>query len=195
MLSVGTGLRTRVAATVATAALGSAVLLPATQAAAVPQVRTASVATVGATAKSGEYKYHFSYNVIRTTESAQTAFRKMNKIMNGVFPVPGMPKTVKKNQRICLKMVKKCNPVRVTAVGKTSFTLLSLPGHLEGAGKYITFSLKKNGYKLVLDVQAHGPKAVWQKYPLTTKSNRLFAKGMWAAYAVNLAKAAEYNLI
>lgn len=193
----------RVAGTAVAAVVGAALLLPALPAAAADTTGTNAVAAQSARASAvpmaaagkSEYKYHFTYRVIRKTTSAEVSFKKMNKIMNGVFPIKGMPKTVKKNQKICLKMVKDCNPVRVTAIGKTSFTLKSLPGHLEGAGKYITFKLvKKNGY-LVLDVSAHGPKAVWQKHPLTEKSNRLFAKGMWGAYAVNLAKAAEYNLV
>lgn len=203
MHALNGGAGKRMAGTAVTAAIGAALLLPAVPASAAPAAATQNVAAVqtaqapaaATAAAKGEYKYHFTYRVIRKTTPAEVSFKKMNKIMNGVFPIKGMPKTVKKNQKICLKMVKDCNPVRVTAVGKTYFTLKSLPGHLEGAGKYITFKLvKKNGY-LVLDVSAHGPKAVWQKHPLTEKSNRLFAKGMWGAYAVNLAKAAEYNLV
>ncbi|MET9844895.1 hypothetical protein [Streptomyces ossamyceticus] len=207
MHALNGGAGRRMAGTAVTAAIGAALLLPAVPASAAQAtpvtgvgnavaVQAAQAPTAPAVAAKGsEYKYHYTYRVIRKTTPAEVSFKKMNKIMNGVFPIKGMPKTVKKNQKICLKMVKDCNPVRVTAVGKTYFTLKSLPGHLEGAGKIITFKLvKKNGY-LVLDVSAHGPKAVWQKHPITDKSNRLFARGMWGAYAVNLAKAAEYNLV
>jgi hypothetical protein len=194
MYALNGGAGKRMAGTAVAAAIGAALLLPAVPASAAPAAPAAQAAPAVA-AKGGEYTYHYTYRVIRKTTPAEVSFKKMNKIMNGVFPIKGMPKTVKKNQKICLKMVKDCNPVRVTAVGKTYFTLKSLPGHLEGAGKIITFKLvKKNGY-LVLDVSAHGPKAVWQKHPITDKSNRLFARGMWGAYAVNLAKAAEYNLV
>ncbi|BBC33619.1 hypothetical protein SGFS_049130 [Streptomyces graminofaciens] len=195
MRDINGGMGKRVAGTAVTAALGAALLLPAVPASAAPAAGAQNAAATTAVAAKADYKYHFTYRVIRKTTPAEVSFKKMNKIMNGVFPIKGMPKTVKQGQKICLKMVKDCNPVKVTKVGKTYFTLKSLPGHLEGAGKNITFKLvKRNGY-LVLDVTASGPKAVWQKHPLTEKGNRLFAKGMWGAYAVNLAKAAEYNLV
>lgn len=147
-------------------------------------------------ARGGQYGYHYEYYVSRRTATAQVSFRKMNRIMNSVFPIPGMPKTVKKGQKICLKGGGRCNPVRVTKVGKTSFVLKSLPGHLEGAGKVITFTLKKkSGGRLYLDVRAKGPKTVWQRHPLGGGANKLFAKAMWGMYATNLGSAAQYNLI
>ncbi|MFD4476146.1 hypothetical protein ACFWPU_08525 [Streptomyces sp. NPDC058471] len=147
-------------------------------------------------ARGSQYGYHFEYYVSRRTATAQVSFRKMNRIMNSVFPIPGMPKTVKKGQKICLKGGGRCNPVRVTKVGKTYFVLKSLPGHLEGAGKVITFTLKKkSGGRLYLDVRAKGPKTVWQRHPLGGGANKLFAKTMWGMYATNLSSAAQYNLI
>ncbi|GAA3125569.1 hypothetical protein GCM10010449_53800 [Streptomyces rectiviolaceus] len=147
-------------------------------------------------ARGGQYGYHYEYFVSRRTATAQVSFRKMNRIMNSVFPIPGMPKTVKKGQKICLKGGGRCNPVRVTKVGKTYFRLKSLPGHLEGAGKVITFTLKKkSGGRLYLDVRAKGPKTAWQRHPLGGGANKLFAKGMWGMYATNLSSAAQYNLI
>ncbi|MGW7084063.1 hypothetical protein ACWGH2_11285 [Streptomyces sp. NPDC054871] len=147
-------------------------------------------------ARGGQYGYHYEYFVSRRTATAQVSFRKMNHIMNAVFPIPGMPKTVKKGQKICLKGGGRCNPVRVTKVGKTYFRLKSLPGHLEGANKLITFTLKKkSGGRLYLDVRAKGPKTAWQRHPLGGGANKLFAKGMWGMYATNLSSAAQYNLI
>ncbi|MGW7076633.1 hypothetical protein [Streptomyces sp. NPDC054866] len=147
-------------------------------------------------ARGGQYGYHYEYFVSRRTATAQVSFRKMNHIMNSVFPIPGMPKTVKKGQKICLKGGGRCNPVRVTKVGKTYFRLKSLPGHLEGANKLITFTLKKkSGGRLYLDVRAKGPKTAWQRHPLGGGANKLFAKGMWGMYATNLSSAAQYNLI
>ncbi|MWA11459.1 hypothetical protein [Streptomyces sp. BA2] len=202
------GVRTAVVGLALSAAvLASGAPAQATATGAGQPVRTAAVAAeqpapaaeLGAqprAARGGQYGYHYEYFISRRTATAQVSFRKMNRIMNAVFPIPGMPKTVKKGQKICLKGGGRCNPVRVTKVGKTYFRLKSLPGHLEGANKLITFTLKKkSGGRLYLDVRAKGPKTAWQRHPLGGGANKLFAKGMWGMYATNLSSAAQYNLI
>ncbi|WP_030614500.1 hypothetical protein [Streptomyces sclerotialus] len=183
-----------VAAVMCSAVLGAAV--PAQAAGPVAKPAAAVRTTAAVAAKSSQYSYHYTYDLFRQAESAKSSFHKMNKIMKGVFPLKGMPKTVKKGQKICLEGGKKCNPVLVTKVGQTYFTLKSLPGHLEGAGKYITFSLKKKSDDtLYLDVRAKGPKTVWQKHPLGGSANYLFAKASWGLFAHQLREVGQYNLI
>ncbi|MEV5238368.1 hypothetical protein AB0K89_04455 [Streptomyces cinnamoneus] len=130
----------------------------------------------------------------KTTEAAHEMFARANTMMNRLFPLKGVPKTIRAGDQYCLQ-AGGCNPVKVTEVGMRHFTYLSLPGHAEGPGKHITFTLEKNGYTIYLVVDARGPKAAWQRFPLLNDGNYLFAKGMWAAFAFNMAKAAEAGVI
>ncbi|MHB8290073.1 MAG: RHS repeat-associated core domain-containing protein, partial [Acidimicrobiales bacterium] len=80
------------------------------------------------------------------------------------------------------------NPVLVTGLTSTSLSLLSLPGHLEGAGNTITFSFfygKKTG-DTYLRVQASGPMQWFDHIPAYEGARQNLATIMWADLAVNL---------
>ncbi|MGW2938496.1 hypothetical protein ACWDA7_43530 [Streptomyces sp. NPDC001156] len=70
------------------------------------------------------------------------------------------------------------------AIGTTSFTFLSLPGHTEGPGRIITFSFQQDPttQRLYLDVNAQGP---WSWSSEITRDAGT-ARGFWQDYASNL---------
>lgn len=76
------------------------------------------------------------------------------------------------------------NPIEVVAIGTTSFTFLSLPGHAEGAGRLITFSFVVDPMtlRLYLDVAARGS---WTIQAELTRDGGV-ANNFWKEYANNL---------
>lgn len=124
------------------------------------------------------YGYDYTYSLKGTggaawkpqSKSGQAMFSYVKPRLARLFPLGGMVNSPTVGKRLNLyalatPWVK--NPVQVTAVGSLSFQLKSLPGHLEGANNYITFSFSGTQ----LRVRATGPKAVdppkgWIPYPL-----------------------------
>jgi hypothetical protein len=80
------------------------------------------------------------------------------------------------------------NPIKVYGIDSTSFTFLSLPGHAEGAGRYISFTfapLIMEPDCISLYVHAWGP---WSLTAEITRDSGL-AESVWASYANNIADA------
>jgi hypothetical protein len=81
------------------------------------------------------------------------------------------------------------NPVQVVGRTATSFTFRSLPGHFEGADRFITFSFYKVGVDPLGDIRlranAWGPWTL-NAY-LTIQSGQ--AKAFWNQFAVNVGNA------
>jgi hypothetical protein len=81
------------------------------------------------------------------------------------------------------------NPVRVVERTATSFTFVSLPGHAEGADRYIRFTFYKVGTDpyadLRLQAQAWGP---WTAAAAATISSGL-ANYFWSQFAANVGRA------
>jgi hypothetical protein len=81
------------------------------------------------------------------------------------------------------------NPVQVVGRTSTSFTFKSLPGHFEGAGRFITFAFYKVGIDPFGDIRlratASGPWTL-NAY-LTIQSGQ--AKAFWNQFAVNVGNA------
>ena len=95
-----------------------------------------------------------------------------------------MPRTVRTGATY--KLRPGSNPVKVTAVGKDYFTLRSLPGHAEGAGKNVTFKIKYTKPNYVLSASANGPARAWQKKPMLKFGNKLFAYSLWSSFACRI---------
>lgn len=123
------------------------------------------------------YGYDYSFSLKGTggaswkaqSKSGTAMFAWVKPRLARLFPLGGMVNNPKVNQKLNLYAfgTSRKNPVRVEAVGSRSFKLKSLPGHLEGANNYITFSFTGT----TLRVMATGPKAVsfpkdWVPYPL-----------------------------
>jgi hypothetical protein len=81
------------------------------------------------------------------------------------------------------------NPVRVVERTATSFTFISLPGHAEGANRYIRFTFYKVGIDpladLRLQAQAWGP---WTAAAAATITSGL-AQYFWSQFAANVGAA------
>lgn len=77
--------------------------------------------------------------------------------------------------------------VRVVAMWRTGFRFKSLPGHWEGAGKYIEFRFYRRYGNHYLKVRAWGPNTTWcDKRSWCARANRVFAYGLWARLARRL---------
>ncbi len=73
-------------------------------------------------------------------------------------------------------------------MNSTAFQLVSLPGHLEGAGNAIwSFFYKTAKGELRMQVVAHGPTSGrLDKNPRTYRANLLMARRLWQRFTTNL---------
>ncbi|MGH3861316.1 hypothetical protein [Actinokineospora sp.] len=76
------------------------------------------------------------------------------------------------------------NPVMVIDRSPTSWTFRSMPGHAEGAGRFITFSFVHGPYGYVLDVASWG---VWTPAAELTVSSG-GARAAWQRFADNISR-------
>lgn len=134
------------------------------------------------------YKYSFSYVIWPDPNGshgqAKGYFKKLNQKMGEVFPLKGLPSTLRKGRTYFLQPGR--NPVKVLSVSTDNFALKSLPGHLEGAGKIINFRLMYDGKAYRLNVFAQGPATAWQQRPIQQVGNKLFAYSMWSSFACRI---------
>ncbi|HLS32935.1 MAG TPA: hypothetical protein VK039_05040 [Brevibacterium sp.] len=100
---------------------------------------------------------------------------------SSVFPIPGMPDNPQVGDQFDLMF----NPVEVVDVGERSLTLESLPGHIEGEGNLITFTVSEDGTSF--DVEARGPEATW--FP------NILPDIFWPMFADNLADLHEVDIL
>jgi RHS repeat-associated protein len=99
------------------------------------------------------------------------------------FPIPSNCASISAGRRCSLAG----NPVLVQYVWSTGFQLKSLPGHSEGAGKYIKFWFTKSWGSHYLNVKAWGPDVTWcDKQSWCAAANRRFAYGLWGVMAWRL---------
>lgn len=76
------------------------------------------------------------------------------------------------------------NPVMVVDRTPTSWTFRSMPGHTEGADRYITFRFQYGRYGYELDVEAWGP---WTLSASLTVSGGA-ARAVWQRFADNVSR-------
>ncbi|MEV8426220.1 DNRLRE domain-containing protein [Streptomyces niveus] len=139
---------------------------------------------VGCVDLDGAYSYKYTYTVGYFYSSAKQVFSWVRTHF-WVFPFTGCGATLSKGER--------CNlaygafPVKVTKLGKTYWQFKSLKGHLEGAGKYIKFSLSKSWGRVKLTVQASGANSKWfQRNMVTRWGNSASAYITWGWFAANI---------
>ena len=130
--------------------------------------------------------YHYSYHLpIQNPGSIlpkrfatdNSVFNLLKPRLSDVFPLTGMEDNPKVGDKLELEG---SNPVVVTKVTNHSFSLRSLPGHIEGANNVITFSISDNG--TYLDVTADGPRAA--PFPAS-----LVPHAVWPLFAYKVATA------
>ncbi|WP_430591971.1 hypothetical protein [Humidisolicoccus flavus] len=136
------------------------------------------------------YGYDYSFSLKGTggaawkpqSKSGAAMFAYVKPRLSALFPLEGMINnpTVGRVLQLRSKPIERSNPVKVMAVGATSFQLKSLPRHLEGANNYITFSFTGT----TMRVFATGPKAAdfpgsWVPLPLWTKFARSISTSLY----------------
>ena len=133
------------------------------------------------------YRYSYSYVIWKdrkgTSRTAKAYFRKLNTKMGKVFPLSGLPNTIRVGA--VYKLLGK-DPVKVKWIHEDQFTLESLPGHREGAGKFITFRIHYLSPSYRLSVSAQGPAESWQKSPIGAGLNRLFSYKVWSIFSCRI---------
>ncbi|WP_436495205.1 hypothetical protein [Actinokineospora sp. HUAS TT18] len=87
-----------------------------------------------------------------------------------LYSVPGLP------------LFGTTNPVLVVDRSATSWTFRSLPGHVEGPGRHITFTFLRAPYGYELDVRSWGP---WTLSASLTVSSGA-AREVWQRFADNV---------
>jgi hypothetical protein len=180
-------LRAGLAALIGVAAVTGLLAQPTPAAAAVPETAPAAVAE--------DLGYNYTYSlgitwpqtVLQTPTSIMTevgtnfyAYFPFSSSCTSLPPVGG---------RCDLYSAGISNPVRVVERTATSFTFISLPGHAEGANRYIRFTFYKVGIDpladLRLQAQAWGP---WTAAAAATITSGL-AQHFWSQFAANVGAA------
>jgi hypothetical protein len=138
----------------------------------------------------GYGSYHYGYQ-FSTTEawSQQQIMREVQNNFNQYFTFTGDQPKILEGAVINLNGPAGPEPVKVTKVTDTSFSFISLPGHHEGAGRVIEFSIVPAAASPVpgrlnweLRVEASGPLSGLSVVPGAS----WFNKGVWQVFANNL---------
>ena len=118
-----------------------------------------------------------------------TALREIQNNYNEYFTFNGDQPKIVEGAVINLNGPAGPEPVKVTIVTATSFSFISLPGHHEGAGRVIEFSIVPAAASAVpgrlnweLRVEASGPLSGISVVPGAS----WFNKGVWSVFANNL---------
>jgi hypothetical protein len=134
----------------------------------------------------GYGSYHYGYQ-FSTTEawSQQQIMREIQNNFNQYFTFTGDQPKIVEGAVINLDGPAGPEPVKVTRVTDTSFSFISLPGHHEGAGRVIEFSIVPAAASPVpgrlnweLRVEASGPISGLSVIPGTS----WFNKGVWQVF-------------
>lgn len=103
----------------------------------------------------GDYDYDREYDLDVGPNGPQFSGEQLWDLaledFSSVFPIPGMIDNPQVGDQIDLMG----SPVEVTAIDGRSLSLVSLPGHIEGAGNTIVFTISEDGTSF--DVEARGP--------------------------------------
>ncbi len=138
----------------------------------------------------GYGSYHYGYP-FSTSEawSQQQIMREIQKNYNKYFTFTGDQPEIVEGAVVNLNGPAGPEPVKVTKVTDTSFSFISLPGHDEGAGRVIEFSVVPAAASPVpgrlnweLRVEASGPLSDLSLVPGAS----WFNKGVWQVFANNL---------
>ncbi len=126
--------------------------------------------------------YSISLAIVSASRGSNKAtFAAIYSQLGKYFPFQGMVNSPKVGQEVSLTAsvlgvpVSTNNRARVISVDSTSFSMVSLPGHAEGAGNVITFSVTQGG--TMLNVVGVGP------YDQTSLQSQLAPYVFWPAMA------------
>ncbi|MFI5935384.1 RHS repeat-associated core domain-containing protein [Actinoplanes sp. NPDC051494] len=133
----------------------------------------------------GRYSYSYSYVVgYNPFISSKKVMTEWKNHFQSYFPFPNNCKKLVKG-KIC--KLTGAGPVKVQDIWGNGFRFQSMPGHVEGANKLITFSLTRKYGVHWLSVVASGPNTTWcNKNKACRAANYAAAWASWAALAGNL---------
>jgi RHS repeat-associated protein len=133
---------------------------------------------------SGKYGYSYSYRIgWNPWKSPATIMSIVSHAFNSYFPIP-TPCTTLSVGAVCSLAG---SPVKVEAMWSTGFRFLSMPGHVEGAGKRIEFTFSRSWGVHSLHVRAWGPDVTWcDKHWACASGNRLFTYLLWWVFAADV---------
>ena len=107
-----------------------------------------------------------------------------------VFPFGGCGEEIQVGDACRLQLLGQSAPIRVVAIGPTSFTFESMPGHPEGPYRFITFSFTTNGDgQLEMAVHAAGPATLGSEGTIHTG----VAWAFWQDFALKLGWALSHR--
>jgi hypothetical protein len=138
----------------------------------------------------GTLAYNYTFDLgTRGTPEELAAFAIAN--CGDVFPISGCSSGFQEGDELrlqakFLRFYTQSFPVRVLKVTPTSFTFITLKGHLEGEGRTITFEFyRENGRnKLTAYTSNTGSAAV--NYPISNNLSFFFARRYWRQFASNI---------
>lgn len=141
----------------------------------------------------GLYGSKFSYDFGQLAYTPQEVNGEVTHNIAEYFPFSGCGPSLYQGEQCSLQFLGK-NPLTVTNVSATSFTLRSRKGHGEGANKVIKFSFSEScDGDLSLTVQASGKDNWWQGWPGTNRANRAYANHEWGEFADNISARLGYR--
>lgn len=137
----------------------------------------------------GSYHYGYEFST-REGWTDQQIMDEVKKNFNNYFTFTGDQSQLVEGATVNLKgPLGENEPVRVTSMSPNSFSFVSLPGHSEGAGRVIKFSISPSGSSPIpgrlnwqLDVAASGPLSKGSLVPGASLGN----KAIWGVFAENL---------
>ncbi|TVZ90412.1 hypothetical protein [Streptomyces sp. BK340] len=142
--------------------------------------------TISNTSSNFEYKCEFALrNLSGKTASQQEAikqdwFRTATTEFEEFFPFQGCSNVLKVGDTCVLQPGN--SPIQVSEMGSNYFVFKSLPGHLEGANRYIKFAFYVLDNELRLGVRAWGPPSLVAKGTVWSGA----AADIWGTYASEL---------
>ncbi|MFN8222177.1 MAG: LamG-like jellyroll fold domain-containing protein [Gaiellales bacterium] len=143
---------------------------------------SASIAEVGAISIPGPTQYSYTFG-LGSRGSPSVLLRFTHRNCELVFPLAGCRNNFASGMKLDLHLdlpflPDPHFPVRVTAIGETRFSFVSLPGHPEGTGRGITFRFIRQGNANYLNVATSGDGSAVTKPPASYVNNWI-AKQTW----------------
>ncbi len=135
--------------------------------------------------------YSYTYPLPNTAGmSPEQVWCDVSSHLNQLFPLANVPSSIHVGDVMHLQIPTAPGlpgigdaPVQVTDVGNNGFSFVSLPGHAEGAGRTISFTMAPQPDGTVgLQVDAGGPVSGWSALP----GNDQFTHALWSVFANNI---------
>jgi RHS repeat-associated protein len=139
-----------------------------------------------------KYSYDLNYTIGEGNDAdAEALMAAIQSNPDQFFPFTTEPNELVKDSVVHLKASEGLfgdpGDVQVVKLSKKSFTFKTLPGHVEGANAFITFTVRSSKNKVYLNAKASGPNGtLFDLAPFLNSGRRLVARHLWSHMALNL---------